>query len=189
MAPLFFCFFIPPVCFFLNFLFVCLSRYCIVVFMLSLFLGRLRCFFVFCPASFCCFVAFIFYPVNFCYFIDALPLFLSSSFPLFRSFAFFSFSSLCLVFFLSVFLRDTATSNGLRRSTFRRFLYLREKIKRKNFDYRREKLFLRYVISKILVIFRGFAVLKSHKFESLFGGHLFRVFFRLSYAFADAIGV
>jgi len=152
--------------------------------MLSLFLGRLRCFFVFCPASFCCFVVFIFYPVNFCYFIDALLFFLFSTLSLFRF-----LSSFCPVFFLSVFLRDTATSNGLRRSTFRRFLYLREKIKRKNFDYRREKLFLRYVISKILVIFRGFAVLKSHKFESLFGGHLFRVFFRLSYAFADAIGV
>lgn len=114
-------------------------------------------------------------------------LFFSSSFPLFRSFAFFSLSSLCLVFFLSVFfLRDTATSNGLRRSTFRRFLYLREKIKRKNFDYRREKLFLRYVNSKILIVS---AVLKSHKFESLFCGHLFRVFFRLSDAFTDTIGV
>lgn len=187
MGPLFFCFFIPPVCFFLNFLFVCLSRYCIVVFMLSLFLGRLRCFFVFCPASFCCFVAFIFYPVNFCYFIDALPLFLFPSLSLFRFFLFF-FSLPC--FFLSVFffaIRRQVTLCGGR--PFGVFYIYAKRQNEKKLDCRREKSFLRYVISKILVIFRGFAVLKSHKFESLFGGHLFRVFFRLSYAFADAIGV
>lgn len=187
-GALFFVFFVPPVCFFSEF-FVRLPfavLYCCVY---ALFFSRkIMLFFCSLSGKFLLFCRLYFLSGQFLLFYrcsSSLPLSLSfalSLFSLFLLFALFSFSR----FF---FLRDTATSNALRLSTFRRFLYLCEKTKRKKLDCRREKLFLRYVISKILVIFRGFAVLKSHKFESLFGGHLFRAFFRLSYAFADAIGV